>query len=86
MVREYILNSEYDSRASFYNKARVIIEGDRKTLISYTTEVAYIENEKAFVLGQWSGTTSRHIKEFLKQEGFKAENTKQILKDYGIVK
>ena len=79
-----------DSRKSFYGKAIVkdsedCLMGERiliKTLFSYGTEVAFIENGIAVVLGQWSATTSRHIKEFLKQNGFKAEDTKQILKDY----
>ena len=35
-----------------------------------------------FVKKQYSGTTTSHIKEFLKQNGFKADNIKQILKDY----
>lgn len=78
------LQARYTSRASFHGKARTRLENGRLILISYTTEVAYIENEKAFVLGFWSGTTSSHIKEFLLQNGFKAENMKQILKDYGV--
>ncbi len=84
------LSCQYDSRASFNGKARIEVEedclkGERiiiKTLFSYGVKVAYIENGKAFILGVWSGTTTRHIKEFLKQNGFKAENTKQILEDY----
>lgn len=80
------LKTIYDLRESFYGKARVKEENGRLTLISFYTEVAYIENGKAFVLGQWSGTTTRHIKEFLLQNGFKAENIKQILKDYGVKK
>lgn len=81
-MEQYYLEARHTSRASFYNKAMVKIEGNKKTLISYETEVSYIEDGKAFVLGEWSGTTTRHIKEFLKQNGFKAENGKQILKDY----
>lgn len=81
-MEQYYLENRYNSRASFNNKAMVRIEGNKKTLISYETEVSYIENGEAFVLGEWSGTTTRHIKEFLKQNGFKAENGKQILKDY----
>lgn len=75
---------QYSTRKSFYNKARVKQEGNKLILISYVTKVAYIENGKAFVLGSWSGTTTSHIKEFLKQNGFKAENSKQILKDYSL--
>lgn len=77
------LHPEYDSRASFYGKARIEVKGSKKVLWSYTTEVAYIEDDKAVVYGSYSNTTLRHIKEFLKQNGFKAETTKQILKDYG---
>lgn len=73
---------EYDKRKSFYRKARVRQEENRLVLISYNTEVAYIEDNKAVVEGSYSQTTLRHIKEFLKQNGFKAVNKKQILKDY----
>lgn len=76
------LMTQYDSRASFYMKAKVRDENGRLTLISYTTEVAYIENGNAFVLGSWSATTTRHIREFLLQNGFKAESMAQMLKDY----
>ena len=81
---EYYLIPKFDTRKSFYNKARVKTEGKKLILISYSTEVCFIENGKAFVLGQWSGTTTRHIKEFLKQNGFKAESMSQMLKDYKI--
>ena len=77
------LMPRYDSRASFYNKARVEIKDGRVNLYSYNTLVAYIERGKAVVTGWYSATTSRHVKEFLLQNGFKAENTKQIIKDYG---
>ncbi len=72
-----------DSRKSFYDKARVEIQGNTKRLISYSTEVAFITGGQAHILGQWSQTTTQHIKEFLYQEGFKADSTKQIMKDYG---
>lgn len=74
---------KYSNRKSFYSKARIKQEGNKIILISYNTEVAYIENGKCFVLGQWGETTTSHIKEFLKQNGFKADNITQILKDYG---
>ena len=72
----------YDSRKSFYSKAKVLIEGNKKILISYNTKVAEIENDKAKIFGFYSHTTMRHIKEFLKQNGFKVENKKQMIKDY----
>lgn len=74
----------YDSAKSFYGKAKVIeIEND-VFLMSYDTIVAFFNRDTkvAKVIGTYSATTLRHIKEFLKQSGFKAETKKQILFDY----
>ena len=74
-----------DTRKSFYNKARVKQEDNKLILISYATEVLQIENKKAFLNPDYttiSNTTLRHIKEFLKQNGFKADSKSQILEDY----
>jgi len=71
-----------DSRKSFYKKARVRQEDNKLILISYNTEVCIIENGKPFIRNTYSNTTLRHIKEFLKQNGFKADSKSQILKDY----
>ena len=76
------LTAQYDGRKSFYGKAVIINDNGKLILRSYETEVAYIENGKAIVKDTYSNTTLRHIKEFLKQNGFKAETSKQILKDY----
>ena len=81
-MRTYELNASYDSRQSFYGKARVIEEGNKQTLISYNTEVATIENGKAKVNGTYSATTLRHIKEFLLQNGFDADSKKFIEENY----
>lgn len=80
------LKAIHDSRNSFGGKAKTQEQKGRLTLFSYQTDIAYIENGKAFVLDEWSMTTTRHIKEFLLQNGFKAENKKQILKDYSEIK
>jgi hypothetical protein len=77
------LQPRYDSRKSFYGKADVREENGRKILKSYATDVAEIRNGKAYVYETYSPTTLRHIKEFLLQNGFKAETSKQIMKDYG---
>lgn len=86
-MQTYELSANYDSRASFYGKARVEQTEREMRLISYTTHVATIVTmggtTKAEVYGTYSQTTLRHIKEFLRQNGFKAENSKQIMKDYG---
>ena len=74
----------YDSAKSFYGKAKVVeIEND-VFLVSYDTIVAFFNRDAkvAQVYGTYSATTLRHIKEFLKQSGFKAETKKQIEKDY----
>ena len=76
------LNVQYDSRNSFYGKAHIRTEDNKLILRSYTTDVAYIEDGEAVVNGTYSNTTLRHIKEFLKQNGFKADTSKQILTDY----
>jgi len=83
----YDLRTEYDARQSFYGKAQVIVEGNKKFLRSYSTIVAEITElgngeYDVKVHGTYSDTTLRHIKEFLKQEGFEAESKKQIEKDY----
>lgn len=81
-MSEYELTTQYDSKQSFYGKANIIENDGKRTLRSYSTDVAYIENGVAVVNGTYSQTTLRHIKEFLKQNGFRAETSKQILEDY----
>jgi len=74
----------FDKRNSFYRKALVINEDNKLKLQSYDTIVAELDipSNKIKVNGTYSNTTLRHIKEFLKQKGFKADNKKQIEKDY----
>lgn len=90
-MQRYELTAQYDSRASFYGKARIEADYPTVRLISYTTWVATIRyngqpDDKgiAEVKGLYSNTTTRHIKEFLKQYGFRADNSKQIMADYGV--
>lgn len=83
MVYETNLKPVYDSRESFYGKARTFDVDGKKVLVSYNTEVAYIKDGKAYVNGLYSATTTRHIKDFLQQNGFKADTSKQIMQDYG---
>jgi len=81
-MESYELEARHDARASFYGKAKIREENNKIILTSYNTDVAFIEDGKAIINGTYSATTLRHIKEFLLQHGFKAENKKQILKDY----
>ena len=84
----YGLVPQHDARQSFYGKAQVDTgdKGDKNKLYSYDTLVAEMKNGKPVVYGVFSATTLRHIKEWLKQNGFKAENQKQIMADYGVKK
>ena len=81
-MKEYYLKPIFDNCKSFYGKATVKASDDYNTLIlwSYLTKVAEIADGQAKVID----TFSRHIKEFLKQNGFKAETKAQIKKDYMI--
>jgi len=66
------LQAKYDSRNSFYGKAKVITNGMVSELKSYDTIVAKhdMTNGKVIVKGWYSATTARHINEFLQQLGF----------------
>jgi hypothetical protein len=85
------LKAIYDGRKSFYGKAKVREDGNGLALISYETTVAKIITKNTngdditpyvIIDCMYSATTLRHIKEFLKQNGFKAESKAQIIRDY----
>lgn len=83
-IRMMELCPYYDSAQSFYGKAKVFeIEND-VYLMSYDTIVASYNRKyrTPIVFDTYSATTLRHIKEFLKQNGFKAKSKKQIENDY----
>ena len=85
---EYYLDCIYDSRASFYKKAKVrVYETDdieHLELISYDTLVAnyvYYKNEHKRVFeyfGCYSQTTTRHQKEFFRQLGITDKGLKEL--------
>ena len=70
----------HDSKKSFYKKAFVKETITGKSLYSYDTKVCEISDGTFFFgpLWDYSRTTLRHVKEFLKQHGYKAENKEQI--------
>ena len=78
------LEAIYDSRNSFYGKAKIELDGNQIILYSYGTLVAFIENDIAYITGDYTQTTLRHIKEFLLQNGFVAINKKQMMEDYAV--
>ena len=85
-MANYNLTTQYDKRASFYNKAIVDVDDNNgiKTLYSYNTPVAKINGKKVELLPKWdlSQTTLRHVKEFLRQNGFTADSIGQMKRDY----
>jgi hypothetical protein len=82
-ANEKFLDARFDSRKSFGGKAKVREEGGKLILRSYDTDVAFIKDGKPTVLGLFSETTTRHIKEFLHQNGFIVDSSAQIMNDYG---
>ena len=82
------LKTIYDKAISFYGKAETETTKNSIILYSYNTKVAEIKGNKVILNNNiddnllFSNTTLRHIKEFLKQNGFKADTKKQIIKDY----
>ena len=74
----------YDSRQSFYGKATTEKDGNTLKLYSYNTLVGTIthENNKTIYkhLGTYSQTTSRHQKEFFRQNGLTDEQIKELTK------
>lgn len=73
MTLSAYLEAKYDSRNSFYNKARIEDDGIAIRLYSYETHVVTFHkgtNEVALMpLWDSSATTLRHVKEFLAQMG-----------------
>jgi hypothetical protein len=92
-AQEYELTPTFDSRKSFYGKAtvrRYATGGvDSLELRSYDKLVARVHYlpdgaKDVELLPPWdtSQTTVRHVKEFLKQQGFKADTKAQMERDY----
>ena len=69
----YELTTRYDSRLSFYGKAKILETNGEITLLSYDTPVARIKGGQFEVNSNiredllYSNTTLRHIKEFYNQ-------------------
>ena len=81
MNMTFDLEPVYDSRKSFYHKARVEVRGNEMFLYSYNTLVSTCKDGVVTHLGKWSTTTSRHQKEFEKQfaEPYKNVDMIQLL-------
>lgn len=82
------LECRYDTRQSFYGKAQVEdIYNDNSVLVlySYGTKVAQITKNKNSIkyhyFGKYSCTTTRHQKEFFKQNGLSDKQIKELFKN-----
>lgn len=87
----YELDCQYDTRNSFYGKAVVRVEENENVLhlelLSYGTLVAnYVkykkENREVFeYFGKYSQTTTRHQKEFFRQNGLSEVEIAELFKN-----
>jgi hypothetical protein len=86
---EYELSCQYDARQSFYGKAKIKDYYVNKNihileLYSYGTLVAeikeYKKETKYIYYGQYSQTTTRHQKEFFRQNGLSDKEIKELFK------
>lgn len=83
------LEPQFDTRKSFYNKAKMQTKQTKKKLeiilISYDTVVArFIKKDTQVIvenMGYFSQTTTRHQKEFFKQLGYTDIEIKQIFRN-----
>ena len=68
----YELRPVYATAQSFYGKAKVECRENSTTLISYTTKVARVKDDKFELLNidDHSHTTRRHVREFAEQQGY----------------
>ena len=90
---EEYLTCRYDTRQSFYGKAVVEdIYNDNSVicLYSYGTLVAQITNNKNKIkyhyFGKYSQTTTRHQKEFFKQNGLNDKEIKELFDKGELIK
>lgn len=95
----YSLEPKYDKAKSFYGRAKVEEVDNTINLISYDSNICTIfvnglddlEVEIYDVTDYYgesltfSSTSLRHLKEFLLQNGLRADNKNQICKDYKII-
>lgn len=76
---EEFLEPRFDSRASFYKKAKVVKRdnGDEE-LYSYDTHVGGVKDGKPYSKGKWSQTTTRHQKEYFQQKGYNPKDVEVV--------
>lgn len=83
MSRREELRCIYDGHKSFHGKAEVVVFGPNVFMTSYECTVVKFNELKGFAfypLWDYSATTLRHVKEFLKQAGETNIQTKRQIK------
>lgn len=88
-MEKYDLKCRFDSRNSFYGKAKVQETKNKNVedykLCSYGTLVARITKISNKIIyhyfGKYSQTTTRHQKEFFKQNGLSDREIKELFKN-----
>lgn len=85
----YDLECRFDSRQSFYGKAKVEVTTNKNVedykLYSYGTLVARLTKiggiNTYYYFGKYSQTTTRHQKEFFKQQGLNDKEIEELFKN-----
>lgn len=85
----YDLECRFDSRQSFYGKAQVEVTTNKNVedykLYSYGTLVARLTKiggiSTYYYFGKYSQTTTRHQKEFFKQQGLNDKEIEELFKN-----
>jgi len=88
------LQARYDTRQSFYGKAQIETTQNKNVLdyklLSYGTLVARVSTigntTQYFYFGKYSQTTTRHQKEFFKQNGLSDKEIKELIKNGTLTK
>lgn len=88
-IYSYELGCQYDTRQSFYGKAKVEVTTNKNVedykLYSYGTLVARLTKiggiNTYYYFGKYSQTTTRHQKEFFKQLGLSEKELKDLFKN-----
>lgn len=70
------------SQKSFYGKAMVVEEGNKRTLISYETEMLTVEYGSVIEFNRneynYSRTTMKHVNDFLQRMGMSRTNLEEV--------
>lgn len=72
----------YNTAKSFYGKAMTKATATGVDLYSYGTKVASVTGGELVIYNLQSATTLKHIREFMKQQGFTPLSKAELIKAY----